>query len=96
MNSTLQTMKESWHTKLGFRLVSVPYTEAEYQERIHFVRANEFHRRSGRMFEDHIRHGIGFWTLLIVGIAVSRLTSKTIALFQHQHRRSCQMAYLME
>lgn len=32
MNSTLQTMKESWQPLAPF--VSVPYTEADYQERV--------------------------------------------------------------
>ena len=62
MNSTLQTMKESW--KPLAPLVSVPYTEAEYLERVNLL--NELIDEVGEN-EDHPLASL----MEIVGIAVS-------------------------
>jgi HTH-type transcriptional regulator / antitoxin HigA len=62
MNSTLQTMKESWQPLAP--LVSVPYTEAEYQERVSLL--NELIDEVGEN-EQHPLASL----LEIVGIAVS-------------------------
>ncbi|MBM4207849.1 MAG: transcriptional regulator [Gammaproteobacteria bacterium] len=62
MNSTLQTMKDSWQPLAP--LVSVPYTEAEYQARVELL--NELIDEVGEN-EDHPLASL----LDIVGIAVS-------------------------
>lgn len=62
MNSTLQTMKESWQPLAS--LVSVPYTEAEYQDRVSLL--NELIDEVGEN-EQHPLASL----LEIVGIAVS-------------------------
>jgi HTH-type transcriptional regulator / antitoxin HigA len=62
MNSTLQTMKESWQPLAP--LVSVPYTEAEYQERVNLL--NELIDEIGEN-EQHPLASL----MEIVGIAVS-------------------------
>ncbi|ESS73051.1 HTH domain-containing transcription regulator [Methyloglobulus morosus KoM1] len=62
MNSTLQTMKESWQPLAP--LVSVPYTEAEYQARINLL--NELIDEVGEN-EGHPLASL----MEIVGIAVS-------------------------
>ncbi len=62
MNSTLQIMKESWQPLAP--LVSVPYTETEYQERVNLL--NELIDEVGEN-EDHPLASL----MEIVGISVS-------------------------